>query len=73
MKLKVLPTIAATFTFLAVQSNAQTYDTNGVVVQTFAGSGFSGYLDGLGQQTTRHDQLGDTGDLASDFKSLPLD
>ncbi|MEO5804234.1 MAG: hypothetical protein ABIR24_11960 [Verrucomicrobiota bacterium] len=30
---------------------AQTYDTNNVVVQTFAGSGFSGYVDGVGQQT----------------------
>jgi hypothetical protein len=30
---------------------AQTYDTNDEVVQTFAGSAFSGYLDGVGQQT----------------------
>lgn len=29
----------------------QIYDTNNVVVQTFAGSGFYGYLDGVGQQT----------------------
>ena len=36
---------------LAEQAGAQTYDTNGVVVQTFAGSGFSGYVDGVGQQT----------------------
>ena len=33
------------------QVGAQTYDTNNVVVQTFAGSGFSGYVDGVGQQT----------------------
>jgi serine/threonine protein kinase, bacterial len=33
------------------QAKAQIYDTNNVVVQTFAGSGFSGYLDGVGQQT----------------------
>jgi len=32
-------------------SHAQTYDTNNEVVQTFAGSGFSGYLDGVGQLT----------------------
>ena len=32
-------------------AGAQIYDTNNVVVQTFAGSGFSGYLDGQGTQT----------------------
>ena len=30
---------------------AQTYDTNNIVVQTFAGSGFSGWVDGVGTQT----------------------
>jgi hypothetical protein len=30
---------------------AQNYDTNNVVVQTFAGSGFYGYFDGKGTQT----------------------
>jgi sugar lactone lactonase YvrE len=29
----------------------QTYDTNGAFVQTFAGSGFTGYVDGVGTQT----------------------
>lgn len=33
------------------QAKAQTYETNNVFVQTFAGSGFSGYLDGQGTQT----------------------
>ena len=33
------------------RAKAQIYDTNNVVVQTFAGSGFYGYLDGVGQQT----------------------
>ena len=33
------------------QAKAQIYDTNGDYVQTFAGSGFSGYVDGIGQQT----------------------
>ena len=32
-------------------THAQTYDTNGDYVETFAGSGFSGYLDGTGQLT----------------------
>jgi sugar lactone lactonase YvrE len=33
------------------QAKAQIYDTNGDYVQTFAGSGFTGYVDGVGQQT----------------------
>jgi sugar lactone lactonase YvrE len=51
MKIKTLiglATIAVVFSWQAV---AQTYDTNGDYVQTFAGSGFSGYVDGVGQQT----------------------
>jgi hypothetical protein len=42
--------IAAT---LGLRAQSQTYETN-VAVQTFAGSGFSGYLDGVGQQTMFH-------------------
>jgi hypothetical protein len=51
MKLKtslVLITIAAS---LMWQAKAQIYDTNNDVVQTFAGSAFTGYLDGQGQLT----------------------
>ena len=36
---------------IAGNACAQTYDTNNVVVQTFAGSGFSGWMDGVGTQT----------------------
>src|ERR1039457_3574964 len=36
---------------LGWRADAQTYDTNGDYVQTFAGSGFSGYVDGVGQLT----------------------
>jgi hypothetical protein len=36
---------------LSWRCDAQIYDTNNVVVQTFAGSGFSGYLDGQGALT----------------------
>ena len=51
MKLKVLiPLMAIAMTF-GWQAGAQIYDTNNEVVQTFAGSGFSGYLDGVGQLT----------------------
>jgi sugar lactone lactonase YvrE len=51
VKLKILillATIAAAFCW---QAAAQTYDTNGDYVQTFAGSGFSGYVDGVGVNT----------------------
>jgi hypothetical protein len=41
-KIFFLATIAAS---LGWQARAQTYDTNNEVVQTFAGSGFSGYLE----------------------------
>ncbi len=51
MKLKNILRVAATLLLLAGHATAQTYDTNGVVVQTFAGSGFSGYVDGVGQLT----------------------
>ena len=44
----VLAAIMASFGWHAY---AQTYDTNNEVVQTFAGSGFSGYVDGVGQLT----------------------
>ena len=50
MKLKILivPAIAVMFSY---GSEAQIYDTNGDYVQTFAGSGEVGYLDGQGQLT----------------------
>ena len=47
--------IAVVVGWTAVQTEAQIYDTNDPVVQTFVGSAFSGYLDGLGQQTMFHD------------------
>lgn len=51
MNLKNFLTCAVTSVLLAGQANAQNYDTNNVVVQTFAGSGFSGTVDGVGQLT----------------------
>lgn len=51
MKKRLITTVIATAATLAWQSQAQIYDTNNVVVQTFAGSGFSGYVDGVGQLT----------------------
>ena len=46
--MSVLAVILASF---GGNVDAQTYDTNNEVVQTFVGSGFSGYLDGVGQLT----------------------
>src|SRR5271170_3816740 len=46
--------ITAVFVFtstFAWQSRAQIYDTNNEVVQTFAGYGIPGYVDGQGQLT----------------------
>lgn len=42
---------AAAIGIYGCSSKAQTYDTNSVVVQTFAGSGFAGYVDGQGALT----------------------
>jgi hypothetical protein len=51
MKLtKIIPLIAVAALF-GWNTSAQNYDTNGDYVQTFAGSGISGYLDGQGQLT----------------------
>jgi hypothetical protein len=51
MKLKFFVVLIAITATLGWRADAQTYDTNGDYVQTFAGSGFSGYLDGVGQLT----------------------
>jgi hypothetical protein len=49
------------------QAEAQIYDTNNVVVQTFAGSGFYGYLDGIGQQTMFNDLTAIVADSSSNL------
>jgi len=43
--------LALALTLLSANCFSQTYDTNNTAVQTFAGSGFYGYLDGQGTQT----------------------
>ena len=67
MNLKPVIAIVAIQVALASESGAQTYDTNNVFVQTFAGSGFSGYVDGVGQQTMLHDPLKIVADSASNL------
>jgi hypothetical protein len=51
MKTKIIAVLTAVMASIGWHACAQTYDTNNEVVQTFAGSGFSGYLDGVGQST----------------------
>lgn len=47
-KVFFLVAVAASFGW---RTSAQIYDTNGDFVQTFAGSGEQGYVDGQGQLT----------------------
>jgi len=51
MKTTWLYAVFAVASTLAWQAKAQIYDTNNDYVQTFAGSGFSGHVDGVGQLT----------------------
>jgi streptogramin lyase len=51
MKRKILILLTTIALLLGWQVEAQNYDTNGDYVQTFVGSQFSGYLDGVGQST----------------------
>src|ERR1035437_1438988 len=51
MKNKTLIILGAIVVAFGWHVEAQTYDTNNEVVQTFAGSGFAGYVDGVGQLT----------------------
>ena len=48
---KILTTAISIVFMLAWQADAQTYDTNNEVVQTFAGYGIPGYVDGQGMFT----------------------
>lgn len=52
---------------LGPRADAQIYDTNNVVVQTFVGSGFSGYLDGQGTQTMFNNPMKVVADSSSNL------
>lgn len=67
MKLRTIVTLCAIAVACGWQVGAQTYDTNGDYVQTFAGSGFSGYLDGVGQQTMFDNPLAIVADSSSNL------
>ena len=66
MKLKILINLTIVVV-LGWQSKAQNYDTNNVAVQTFAGSGFSGYLDGQGTQTMFNAPMAIVADTSSNL------
>lgn len=51
-------------------AEGQIYDTNNVVVQTFAGSGFYGYLDGVGQLTMFNNPKGIVADTLTNLYVL---
>jgi hypothetical protein len=51
MKTKIITAFIIVVSSLAWQSQAQIYDTNNEMVQTFAGYGIPGYVDGQGQLT----------------------
>jgi hypothetical protein len=51
MKLKSSAILATILVALGLRADAQTYDTNGDFVQTFAGSGEVGIVNGQGQAT----------------------
>jgi len=51
MKIKIIAAVIVIVSMFAWQSRAQIYDTNNEVVQTFAGYGIPGYVDGQGQFT----------------------
>ena len=51
MKIRIFVAVIILAATHHLQVLAQTYDTNNDVVQTFAGSGIPGYIDGQGQET----------------------
>jgi hypothetical protein len=51
MKMPPLPCLVCLLLAICWHADGQIYDTNNEVVESFAGSGFSGYLDGQGTQT----------------------
>lgn len=67
MKLKIILALVVMGASLVWQAGAQIYDTNNVFVQTFAGSGFYGYLDGQGTQTMFNTPLAVVADTQSNL------
>jgi len=72
MKLKFVIILTAIATTLRWQAGAQTYDTNNDVVQTFAGSAFTGYLDGVGQLTMFSNPSKVVSDISSNLFVLDI-
>ena len=55
MKTRIISILVAVLGMLARHTQAQIYDTNGVFVETFAGYGLSGHIDGMGAMTMFND------------------
>ncbi len=67
MKLKIILALVVIGAMLAWQAGAQIYDTNNVVVQTFAGSGFTGLVDGQGTLTMFNSPMAVVADSSSNL------
>jgi ABC-type Fe3+ transport system permease subunit len=68
MKTKsVAVSIAIAAIFLVGPAQAQTYDTNNVMVSTFAGYGIPGYVDGQGLLTAFNNPTQIVSDTASNL------
>jgi len=65
MKPKTLIVLTAIAITLGFQARAQIYDTNGDFVQTFAGSGQTGFTNGVGQQAKFYNPM----QIVADSKS----
>jgi hypothetical protein len=62
MNAKKIISLLAIAVALTWQAGAQIYDTNGDYVETFAGSGFAGDVNGVGQLTMFNNPVGVTAD-----------
>jgi hypothetical protein len=67
MKTKIMAVLAGIVASIGWNVEAQTYDTNNEVVSTFAGSGFSGHVDGQGTQTMFNYPQGIVADTSSNL------
>jgi hypothetical protein len=67
MKMNRISAVFAVVAMLAGRAEAQIYDTNNEVVQTFAGFGIPGYVDGQGQLTAFSNPTQIVSDTASNL------
>jgi sugar lactone lactonase YvrE len=70
--MKTLPSLVSLLLMLCLRVQAQIYDTNNPVVETFAGSGFYGYYDGQGVFTMFNSPTAIVSDSSSNLFVLDL-